>query len=111
MTTEAEIFDPYAAYERAVEVLTHEGWGNGPGDPRTWKPEGTAKNVGLQFSVFVNERDLQGGPRYGKRRLTIIARRDGRIADTFSLATHTGLTVTLSLITDMMRAAKEGSAF
>lgn len=102
MTTEAEIFDPYAAYERAVEVLTHEGWGNGPGDPRTWKPEGTAKNVGLQFSVFVNERD---------RRLTVVARRDGRIADTFSLATHTGLTVTLSLITDMMRAAKEGSAF
>lgn len=100
MTVEAEIFDPYAAYERAVEVLTHEGWGNGPGDPRTWKPELTPKDVGLQFSVFVKE-----------GRLTIIARRDGRIADTFSLVTHTGLTVTLSLITDMMRAAKEGSAF
>lgn len=102
MTIEAEIFDPYAAYERAVEVLTHEGWGNGPSDPRTWKPEATPKDVGLQFSVFVKE---------GSGRLSIIARRDGRIADTFSLATHTGVVVTLSLITDMMRAAKEGSAF
>lgn len=102
MTIEAEIFDPYAAYERAVEVLTHEGWGNIIGDPLTWKPEGVRKDVGLQFSVFVKE---------GSGRLSIIARRDGRIADTFSLVTHTGLTVTLSLITDMMRAAKEGSAF
>lgn len=102
MTIETEIFDPYAAYERAVEVLTHEGWGNVPGDPLTWKPEGVQKDVGLQFSVFVRKEP---------GRLSIIARRDGRIADTFSLVTHTGLTVTLSLITDMMRAAKEGSAF
>ena len=102
MTTEAEIFDPYAAYERAVETLTHEGWGNGPGDPRMWKPESAPKDVGLQFSVFVKE---------GSGRLSIIARRDGRIADTFLLSTHTGVVVALSLITDMMRAAKEGSTF
>lgn len=102
MTTEAEIFDPYAAYERAVEVLTHEGWGNSLGDKLFWKPENTPIGVGLQFSMFVRE---------GSGRLSIVARRDGRIADTFSLATHTGVTVTLSLITDMMRAAKEGSAF
>jgi hypothetical protein len=99
MTTETEIFEPYAAYERAVEVLTHEGWGNIIGDPLTWKPEGVPKDVGLQFSVFVDQKT---------HRLNVLARRDGRLADTFSLSSNTGVTVTLSLITDMMRAAKTG---
>lgn len=103
MTTEAEIFDPYAAYERAVEVLTHEGWGNVPARQDLWKPEASPVGVGLYFTVKV--------PESRAKRLEIRAYYTGRLSDTFSLATHTGLTVTLSLITDMMRAAKEGSAF
>jgi hypothetical protein len=99
MTTEADIFEPYSAYERVVEVLTHEGWGNIIADPLTWKPELVPKDVGLQFSVSVDQK---------AHRLNVIARRDGRLADTFSLSTNTGVTVTLSLITDMMRAAKTG---